>query len=347
MKKEIVPELNYFNAFACLLVVMIHVLSVGISNLESTSWQYAVIYFPWQAAAFVVPAFLFIGAVKVGLSYTGGRDTSYGRYVLGRFQKVYLPYFIWYCVYFAVYLLLSYTQPSLGIFLTKLLNGKLSSHFYYIVLVMQFYLLRPLWHWVMKKLPVWGAVPAAAFITLLSLNANHIFSLFGISFIYQDRIFTSYLLFWIIGLYAGKNYEAFAIRLRENKLVPIICAAAVPVYLALTYFQSARGVNIMALTPLKVVVDIMSIILLLWLCIVLREKGSEFLKRTLSVLHQASLTIYLSHMLLIVLLEHFMSAAGITDIALRIIIRAAFCFSVPFLLWKSLTLVKEKLLQRK
>ena len=61
-------ELNDMNAIACLLVILIHVLSLGISSVTPTSWQAAVIYFPWRLAAFVVPMFLYTGAVKMALT---------------------------------------------------------------------------------------------------------------------------------------------------------------------------------------------------------------------------------------------------------------------------------------
>jgi hypothetical protein len=59
------PELDYMNAAACLLVILIHVLSVGIVAADPASWQAAAIYFPWRFAAFVAPAFLYTAAVKL------------------------------------------------------------------------------------------------------------------------------------------------------------------------------------------------------------------------------------------------------------------------------------------
>lgn len=65
-------ELDYFNAVSCLLVILIHVLSIGITTLDKTSWQLALIYFPWNLSAFVVPGFLFTGAVKLAIQLERG-----------------------------------------------------------------------------------------------------------------------------------------------------------------------------------------------------------------------------------------------------------------------------------
>ena len=37
------PELDYMNAAACLLVILIHVLSVGIVEADPASWQAAAV----------------------------------------------------------------------------------------------------------------------------------------------------------------------------------------------------------------------------------------------------------------------------------------------------------------
>ena len=84
-RRERLVELDYFNAAACLMVMLIHVLSLGVTELDRGSWQAAAVYLPWRLAAFAVPAFLFCGAVKLGARFRkedGG--PKYGPYGLGR-----------------------------------------------------------------------------------------------------------------------------------------------------------------------------------------------------------------------------------------------------------------------
>ena len=59
-----IEELNYFNGIACLLVILIHVLSLGVVS-EARTWQGFCVFLPWRISQFVVPAFLFSGAVKM------------------------------------------------------------------------------------------------------------------------------------------------------------------------------------------------------------------------------------------------------------------------------------------
>lgn len=153
-------ELNDMNAIACLLVILIHVLSIGISSVTPSSWQAAVIYFPWRLAAFVVPMFLYTGAVKMALHFMDRELTlgSYLRYMLQRIQKIYLPYVLWVVIYYACFLRIGYVRGEGREFFSYLLLGNLSSPFYYIVIVMQFYLLMPFWLWMVKHIPAYLAL---------------------------------------------------------------------------------------------------------------------------------------------------------------------------------------------
>ena len=40
-RRERLVELDYFNAAACLMVMLIHVLSLGVTELDRGSWQAA------------------------------------------------------------------------------------------------------------------------------------------------------------------------------------------------------------------------------------------------------------------------------------------------------------------
>ena len=138
-KREKLAELDCFNAVACLLVMLIHVLSAAVSSLDKGSWQAAAVYLPSRLAAFAVPGFLFCGAVKLGLRLRkedGG--PAYGPYILGRVRKIYLPYVAAVVVYYIVLTSIDYVTPSWRGFASYLWLGNLSSQFYYIIITMQF-----------------------------------------------------------------------------------------------------------------------------------------------------------------------------------------------------------------
>ena len=151
-------ELDYINAAACLCVILIHVLSYGIGGYGPQSWQAAVIYFPWRLAGFVVPAFSFTGAVKMALFFGDRKITAgvYLHYIWERILHIYFPYVIWAAVYYLYLYSAGYMQGSFSELTAGIFRGSLSGQFYYIVIVMQFYLLMPLWIRLVRRVPFFG-----------------------------------------------------------------------------------------------------------------------------------------------------------------------------------------------
>ncbi len=147
-------ELDYINAIACLLVILIHVLSYGIANADPLSWQAGILYFPWRLAGFVVPVFLFTGAVKMALFFRDTEITAgvYLRYIWERIQHIYFPYAVWVVIYYLCLYAAGYLEGSLSELVSGIFWGNLSGQFYYIVIVMQFYLLMPLWMRIVRKI---------------------------------------------------------------------------------------------------------------------------------------------------------------------------------------------------
>lgn len=282
-RKPPLEELTYFNAICCLLVVLIHVLSNAVSSLRTDSWQYALVLFPWRMAAFVVPAFLFSGAVKMARTFSAPLDTSgYLRYLGRRIRKVYLPYLVWNLVYYLCFLRIGYVRGTLSDFLHYVLTGTLSAPFYYVLITMQFYILLPLWRWMVEKL-CWPFALCLSFpVTFLSINLNSLLHPLGLELPYLDRIFPSYLCFWVMGLYAGAHYGEFtgqlSMKAREWWLgLSVIFLGAFALWL-----QKSRQLYFIDLNVWKFFTDTISILLLLGLCRHLCQASKNVKKHLLS-----------------------------------------------------------------
>ena len=325
-------ELVYFNAIACLIVIFIHVVSYGIVTVDPTSVQAAIIYFPWLLAACVVPAFLFSGAVKMGMQYEENFTLQkYTGYIVGRLKKIYAPYAAWNLIYYAVFVIMGYYALSATFFLRQMLIGTLSSPFYYIVITMQFYLLKPVWLWIMRHIPWYITIPGALIVTFASFRLNAILGLFGTSFTYTDRIFTTYLIFWMIGLYAGRNWDALTESLVKARAGIIAAVAAILGY-ALVPYANYRGFWLFETTDMKIISDCLSIIVLLWICLKLCS-AAESIKKALRFISASSFSVYLSHCLFLTVAEYFIRHAGLTKISVILVIRFLVCYSFPFALY--------------
>lgn len=329
MKKQ--PELNYMNAIAALLVILIHVLSLGISTADRTSWQAAVIYLPWRLAAFVVPMFLYTGGVKMARQFQDRPITLsvYLRYCLRRIGKIYLPYVLWVCIYYALFLPIGYVRGEAPEFFRYLLLGNLVSPFYYIIIVMQFYFLMPLWLWMVRHLPAHLGLSIALLVTLAMQQCGHIFSLFGVDFPYADRVFPTYLIFWVMGLYVGRYYH-WAVDMLRRQAHMGLCAGVALVCALLAYIAYAGDVYLFNMANLKLVSDALSILLVHALCLRLAQRTGP-LQTLLGRIYHSSFFVYLSHCLFLTLVTAHMQGRGINGLTPLLLARFAVCYTVPFL----------------
>jgi len=335
-------ELNYFNAAACLFVILIHVLSVGITSLDKTSPQMAVVFLLWKLAAYVVPGFLFTGAVKMALGFEAESRpltlSGYAKYVWRRILKIYVPYVLWVGVYYLYFLRIGWVESGIDVFLRYVFVGDLSSPFYYVVTVMQFYLLMPLWRWMTKRVPWFAGILTAGLITLAMLYSEGILAHMGVSFAYRDRVFPSYLIFWVLGLYVGKYYGAVREALRRH--VGAVLAMLIPVapYGVGMLVQFAHGIWLFDGNVIKMFTDCMTICIALTLCILLCDRAENtaalrVLTRPLSFIYAASFSVYLSHCLFLQIISSAIAQFAITDIGVQLVLRAAVCYTAPFVLW--------------
>ena len=324
-------ELNYMNAFACLFVILIHVLSLGITSADPSSWQAAVIYFPWRLSAFVVPMFLYTGAVKTALQFMDAQITlkSYLQYLLRRIKKIYIPYVIWVVLYYVCFILIGYVRGNPREFLHCLLIGDLSAHFYYIIIIMQFYFLMPLWIWMLRHAPVYLAVGISLLITFCMQQFDYVLSLFHVSFPYADRIFPTYLIFWTAGLYVGKYYERVASAL-SGRPAQLACGAVIficacPAYLS--YSGRSLGLN---LNDIKMVSDLLSIILIHSVCLRLTH-APDMVRQALQKGYESSFFVYLSHCLFLTLGTAAFQRVGVSSLSWLLAARFCICATLPFL----------------
>lgn len=344
-KQKNYKELDFFNAIACLLVILIHVLSVGITSLEKTSLQMAVIFLPWKLAAYVVPGFLFTGAVKMALGFGDSEKRltagGYFRYLWRRISKIYLPYVAWVGVYYLYFLRIGWVESGIDVFLNYVWIGNLSSPFYYVVTVMQFYLLMPLWRWMTNKIPFWAAIPTAAMATLGMLYSEGILSQIGIAFPWRDRVFPSYLIFWVLGLYVGKHYDSVRETLKNHTYSVVSLLIPIALYGGGMLWQHAKGIWLFDGNVIKVFSDCMTICVMLTLCIAIADRAKDVVKKTLGFIYRASFTVYLSHCLFLQIIASAIAQYAITDIGTQLVLRALVCYTAPFLLWFAWDLVRR------
>lgn len=307
MKRK--SELSFLNVIFCFLVILIHVLSSPVTNLAKGTWQYGAVFVPWRLSAFVVQGFIFLSGLKLFLT---NKKISYGKYCVSRFIQIVIPYLITVVVFYMYFLQRGYFSFSLKDLTEYVIKGDLVSHFYFVIVIVQFYLLKPLWNFMVNRLSPILAIIISVIVMFLS---KHLFE----SFWYNDRIFTSYLAYWVIGCYAGKHYQNVLNHLGKYKIaymcqfVPFALAEAI-----FSYRQFVYG-GMKFLEELHFVYCVSAILFAFSVSVIASSKvmKAAIFKR----IDNASYYIYLIHPMIIFVTDELLLKHGINDTATGTMLR--------------------------
>ena len=238
-KKAKKVEISLLNVFFCFMVLTIHTLSAGIVGLEKTSWQFMSVYLPWNICSVAVYGFLFLSGLKLFLKFD--RPFSVKEFYIRRASKIIVPYVVAVTVYYLVFCCIGAYKLGLIEWVKFICLGNVASHFYFVVALVQFYLLMPLW----RKIVASWSMPivlggALAVNVLFWSSANAVVNL-GVINHFTDRIFVSYLFYWLLGCYLGRYYEKFLEVLENNKLLISLCFAVAALGFLHFYYHAVYG----------------------------------------------------------------------------------------------------------
>lgn len=143
MPKERIPEIERLRGIAFLAVVLQHSIAHYSVAPEMTTGDGLMMAVLLMATKFAVPVFIFITGMV--LFYNDKGQLHYGRFIKRRFGDIYVPFAVW----TLITLLINHRFNPAVIedwkYLGEVwLTGKSSSHFWYIIMLFQFYLLYPL-----------------------------------------------------------------------------------------------------------------------------------------------------------------------------------------------------------
>lgn len=290
MKTRLQNGISLMNALLCLCVIMIHLTATPVVELLPFSLPHIVIFLVNKTLVFAVPGFLFLSGLKLYSQY-GSRDFDCKQFYLRRFQKIAIPYGISMTVYFVYYYAKNWVSFSL--FPAYLLLGTMVSHFYYIIIALQLYLLFPLLKKAVNRYPL-----ATLFLSL----ASTILFYAVIHPPYSDRYGLTYLFFFVLGMLWSK-YRLDS--LFRNHLWPLILLTA---FIAIAHFPALYRA-MYAQTPYRwgnlvtVFYATAAMTMVYVLCQVIIERW-DWPLRFAQPISQVSFSVYLYHMLPILLLEY-------------------------------------------
>ncbi len=195
-------HLELFRGLAILAVLMIHVTSYPVVMLPMHSTLYPLYHIVNTFSHFAVPAFIFLSALVMFYQYDDARKHNWSSFYFKRFQVIAIPYLLWSIFYYA--LVIHIEGKTIGeswlSFLTHLLIGSNYAHLYFIIVIVQFYLLFPLLHRLLYLKAVRSRLLAVGIISQLA------FYLLNYHYLHLSKIGSyspSYLLYYCLGAYVG------------------------------------------------------------------------------------------------------------------------------------------------
>lgn len=309
-------ELSLLNIIFCLLVIFIHIASAPIAGLSKESWQYGVLFVPWRLSSFVVQGFIFLSGLKMFLK---DDNESYKKYYATRFNKVVVPYIFAVVLFYGYFLDRGYFGFNAKELLGHMLFGDLVAHFYFVIAIVQFYLLKPLWKIVTEKVSPGIGITVSVVLMILS---KYIFA----DFVNNDRFFTTYIAYWIMGCYAGKYYDAFLESAKKYKKAYICVFFIVAIIEAVVSYRQFVYGGMVFLEELHILYSISAI--LFTLCIALKFGDGIMKRKIFGRIDNASYYIYLIHPLIIFIVNENLLNWGITDIGTGFVIRGVVTYLV-------------------
>lgn len=338
-------ELSFANILCCMAVIFIHVNSEAVLSLDKTSAWYAAIYILWQAASFVVYGFIFLSGIKQFLN-KGSRFNA-AVFFKKRLISIVLPYVLWVAVYYAYDCFTHIEIFSLKNILYYLYSGDYIGHFYFIIIIVQFYLLMPFWVKLFKKVDSSLMIPFALLASIVfGQYLPNIIDVFvpGYYFRFADRTFTTYLFYWTAGAYIGMNYEKAVCIFTENKRFIYTVFAAVSAFaLPVTLYNSIFAKGYTWLESIMTLYRICAVSFIFTLSLGKANKICRY--KFFKYLDASSYNIYLCHCLVIKIVNKFFEDFGITGIKERYIVRFFAVYIISIGLCMLYTIIKKRITQ--
>jgi len=262
--KERITEIETLRGIAFAAVVLQHSIAHYSLVPQAGLQDGVVLALLLMLAKFAVPLFIFITGMV--LFYNTGDQLHYGQFMRKRVMDVILPYVVWSLIYF-ILAPRNWTEfgwqdiPDLAL---KLVTGKTASHFWYIIMLIQFYVFFPLFlrgiryvhHRYQAKGRMTALLVSGVMFLILSDQLRNIAGwmerlqipvLTDAFTTYADRNFIYFFFYFVLGAAAGlsvQRWQEWIVRLRWVYWLVFITLGLRFIYLLMLEFQKPEGIQI-------------------------------------------------------------------------------------------------------
>ncbi|MEI7025939.1 acyltransferase [Paenibacillus sp. y28] len=238
-------ELDIVRAFAILAVLFIHGTSEGIVDMPQGTPAQLIYLSVNKVSNFAVPVFLLLSGMVLFYAYQGGwswrRAAGFYR---KRLQYIVVPYLIWSMLYYLFHQRLAGSELRIDWreYADLLPWADANYHLYYVIIILQMYVLFPIVMTVMERWPrlrphlIWLGFAVQA----LFFSYGHWVEPIPNS----PSLATSYLGVFLLGGYIGLNYEAFVRHLPRLLLWAVPASLCMGAALAGFFILDQSGIGL-------------------------------------------------------------------------------------------------------
>lgn len=342
-------DIVFLNTLFCLLVVFIHIASETVTEAPKSSALFKTVYTAQKLSCFVVPGFIMLSGAKLFINRAD--ITSYPKYYFLRIKRIVIPYIFWSCVYYLYLCINKEADFDFYELLYGILNGRIWAHFYFVIVLIQFVALAPIWLRLFDKGNPAVHIAFSLIITIIVsmyLPAVLTYAFPDIPDVDFSNCFLCYQAYWTSGCIIGKHYKEFRNYLKSNVVMIVVgffvCAAAEG-YLSL--ITCAAEPDWMKLFHMLYA---MSALLFFYLISQLFIGKAKALLLPVTFVNASSYTVYLMHCLVIVVVNRQLDTREIYDIADRFVYRTVFVYFVCIMfciIWRAVLILLRRIFRRR
>lgn len=219
---------------AIIAVVAIHasgsIFNSGNVSFDNMNLNMSILY--RQALNFAVPSFLFISGYWISNKTVDSLE-GYKQFLKQRLKHVVIPYIFWSLVILSIGAVITQIFDIQKILL-KLLTGSATGPYYFIILIVQFYILTPLFQHINKN--PYGFI-SILFLNVLSLSFSYISRIYLGPFFSSLSVYAMPFYTWIVFYELGMLYRNFD-KYTISKSVAILIVLSIVFTLIISLFEA-------------------------------------------------------------------------------------------------------------
>jgi peptidoglycan/LPS O-acetylase OafA/YrhL len=334
-KKDKLYELDYMRFIACFAVMLVHITATGVTEYIHGSFPHILMLLINRSLKFTTPVFIFLSGVTSFYSYSyKNKKFNYFDFLKKRLSKVLIAYFIWCIIYYAVYIRMGYHYTfDIKFFVKSVLQGTMSYHLYFVIIIVQMYIVGPIFYFILKNTE--KKVPILIFAGIITYLCAEF-----IRFDLSDRLFLKYLVFYMLGIYVTMEYDKYLIWIKRNKAFIISGYIVMSlIYTVVSYYNSVYY------TFVWFIFSSISIFLAYSIGTLLKDKLKN-IYGFIKVFGQSSYYIYLMHPIILTTMivyaeNNFLSVTG------KILLYTFTVIPITVISCLAFTLIRNKLKKQK